>query len=91
MVLGCVNRTAWGYQTAPHGSLGLPCELYQFMSLTEGTALLFKSELALYPAFGSPPAPTIHPTPSHPPTPLDSIRDIAGTEKNSQNQQHLNS
>ena len=26
-----------GYQTAPHGSLGLPCGLYQFMSLTEGT------------------------------------------------------
>ena len=34
-----------GYQTAPHGSLGLPCGLYQFMSLTEGTALLFESEL----------------------------------------------
>ena len=43
-----------GYQTAPHGSLGLPCGLYQFMSLTEGTALLFESELVLYPAFGSP-------------------------------------
>ena len=34
-----------GYQTALHGSLGLPCGLYQFMSLTEGTALLFGSEL----------------------------------------------
>ena len=60
-----------GYQTAPHGSLGLPCGLYQFMSLTEGTALLFESELVLYPAFGTPPA--------HPP--IDSIRDITGAEK----------
>ena len=68
MVLGRVNRTAWGYQTAPHGSLGLPCGLYQFMSLTEGTALLFESEWVLYPAFGFPLAPTAHPTPSHPPT-----------------------
>ena len=25
-----------GYQTAPHGSLGLPGGLYQFMALTEG-------------------------------------------------------
>ena len=32
------------YQTAPHGSLGLPYGLYQFMSHTEGTALLFESE-----------------------------------------------
>ena len=49
MVLGRTNRTTWpmGYQTAPHGSLGLPCGLYQFMSLTEGTALLFESELVL--------------------------------------------
>ena len=28
------------YQTAPHGSVGLPNELYQLMLLTEGTALL---------------------------------------------------
>ena len=37
-----------------------------FMSLTEGTALLFESELVLYPAFGSPPAPTAPPTPYRP-------------------------
>ena len=43
MVLWRIYRTAWGYQTAPHGSLGLPCGLYQFMSLTEDTALLFES------------------------------------------------
>ena len=72
-----------GYQTAPHGSLGLPCGMCQFMSLTEGTALPFESEWVLYPAFGSPP-----PTPP----PIDSIRDITGTEKNCpKNQQPLNS
>ena len=68
-----------GYQTASHGSLGLPCGLYQFMSLTEGTALLFESKLVLYSAFSSPPAPTTHPTR---PPPIDSIRDITGAEKN---------
>ena len=36
-----------GYQTAPHGGLGLPCGLYQFMALTEGTALPFESEWVL--------------------------------------------
>ena len=36
-----------GYQTAPHSSLGLPCGLYQFMLLAEGTAMLFKSEWVL--------------------------------------------
>ena len=76
-----------GYQTAPHGSLSLPCGLYQFMSLTEGTVLLFDSEWVLYPAFGSPPTP---PPPTHPP-PIDSIHDITGTEKTPKNQQHLNS
>ena len=33
-----------GYQTAPHASLGLLCGLYQFVSHTEGTVLLFESE-----------------------------------------------
>ena len=61
-----------GYQTAPDNSLGLPCELYQFMSLAEGTALLFESEWLLYPAFGS------LPSPPHPP-PIDLIRDITRT------------
>ena len=59
-----------GYQTAPHGSLGLPSGLYQFMALTEGAALLFESEWVLYPAFGSPTAPTAHPTPFPPAHPL---------------------
>ena len=79
-----------GYQTAPHGSLGLPCRLYQFWSFTEGTALLFESKLVLYPAFGSPPAPTTPPTPL--PPPIDSIRDITGAEKNHlKNQQQSSS
>ena len=64
-----------GYQTAPHGSLGLPCGLYQFMSFTEGTALLFESEWVLYPTFSYPPAPP--PTPP----PIESIRDITGAKK----------
>ena len=34
-----------GYQTAPHGNMGLPFGLYQFMSLTEGTTLLFESDV----------------------------------------------
>ena len=59
-----------GYQTAPHGSLGLPGGLYQFMALTEGTALPFESEWVLYPAYGSPPAPTAYPTPLPPAHPL---------------------
>ena len=83
-----------GYQAAPHGSLGLPYGLYQFMSVTKGTAQLFESEWVLYPAFGSPPAPTTHPHPTRPhhPPPIDSIRDITGTEKIClKNQQHLNS
>ena len=75
-----------GYQTAPRGSLGLLCGLYQFWSFTEGTALLFESELVLCPAFGSPPAP-----PTRPP-PIDSIRDITGAEKNHlKNQQQSSS
>ena len=68
-----------GYQTAPHGNLGLPGGLYQFMALTEGTALPFEFEWVLYPAYGSQPS-------------IESIRDITGTEKKqSQNQQLLNS
>ena len=64
-----------GYQAASDGSLALPCGLYQFMSNTEGKALLFESKWLLYPTFGSPPGPTTHPPP------IDSIRDIIGAEK----------
>ena len=37
-----------GHQSAPNGSLGLPCGLYQFMSHSEGTALLLESKWLLY-------------------------------------------
>ena len=57
-----------GYQTAPNGSFGPPCELYHFMSRTEDTALLFESEWLLQPAFCFPPAPASPPPSSCPPT-----------------------
>ena len=68
-----------GYQTAPNGSLDPPCLLYQSMSHTEGTALLFEFEWLLYSTFAFPPNPT--PPPPTPPTPIDSVCDITGTEK----------
>ena len=90
MVLGCVNRTAWGtklFLTAVWASL---VDCISSWPLTEGTALPFESERVLYPTYGSPPAPTTHPTPL--PPPIESIRDITGTEKNClKNQQLLNS
>ena len=98
MVLGCVNRTAWGTKlllTAVWASL--VDYVYQFMSLTEGTALPFGSEWVLYPAFSSPSAPNAHPTllppaPTPLPPPIESIHDITGAEKNCiKNQQLLNS
>ena len=68
---------SWGALIGLHGvpnccsrQSGLPSGFYQFTSLTEGTALLFESERVLYPAFGSPPAPTTHPTPLPPAHPL---------------------
>ena len=79
-----------GYQTAPHGSLGLPGGLHQFMALTEGTALPFESEWVLLRLPTLPHHPP-HPPPTRPP-PIESIRDITGTEKNClKNQQLLNS
>ena len=64
-----------GHQATPHGSLCLPCGFYQSVSHTEGIALLF--ELEWVPKAPHPPTPL----PSHPLTPIDSIRDITGTEK----------
>ena len=58
MALGHVNRTAWGTKLLLMAVWASLVDCIQFMSLTEGTALLFKSEWVLYPAFGSPPAPT---------------------------------
>ena len=65
--------------TCHFGSLVFPCGLYQFMSNTEGKALLFGSKWLVCPAFSSPLAPTAHTTPL--PRPIDSIRDITGAEK----------
>ena len=56
MALKGFNRIAW----APDCSLGLPCELFQFVPHTEGTALLFESEWC----FNPPTAP--HPLLPHP-------------------------
>ena len=78
-----------GYHAAPHASLGLLCGLYQFVPQTEGTALLFESEWL--PSASHPPPPPPHPPPARPP-PIESIRDITGTEKKRlKNQQHSSS
>ena len=83
MVLGCINRTAWGTRLllmAVWASLVVCISSWHF----QGTALPFESEWVVYPAFGSPP----HPPPTHPP-PIESIRDITGTEKNCLKNQQL--
>ena len=90
---------SWGVLIGLHGvpncssqQSGLPSGLYQFTSLTEGTALLFESEWVLYPAFGSPPAPTTHPTPLPPTHPLKNQSVILQElKKPSKNQQHPSS
>ena len=70
-----INKTAcMGCQTDSDGRPGLPCELCRSGSLTDGKALPFEFECLLYPAYGSPPAPTTHPTPLPLPTSSDSIR-----------------
>ena len=66
-----------GSEIVSHSSVGLLCGLHQFMSNTEGTALLFESEWMLKPSFGFPPSPT-NPLPPTNPPPIDSIRDITG-------------
>ena len=45
-----------GYQTDSNGKPGLPCELCQYGSPTDGTALRFVFECLLQPAYGFPPA-----------------------------------
>ena len=59
-----------GYQAAPNGSLGPPLRLYQFVSHNEGTAVLLESKWL---------PSASHLPPPHPP-PIDSNRDITGTE-----------
>ena len=64
-----------GCQTDSDGRLGLPGGLCPAGSPTDGTALPFVSECLLWPACGSPPAPTAHPPP------IDSIRVITAVQK----------
>ena len=75
-----INRTAWDIKQI---LMADPLfGLYQFMSCTEGTALLFEFEWFLYPTPSTPhllPPPS-HPTPAHP-LPIDLIQDITGTEE----------
>ena len=39
--MACVNKTAWGAKTDSNSRPGLPCELCQSRSPTDGTALPF--------------------------------------------------
>ena len=70
-----------GYKSAADCSLDLTYGLHQFMSHSEGTALLFESDGC----FNPPTAPQLPPTPTppsfRPPTPIDSISDIKVAEK----------
>ena len=72
---GINTEDCMGCQTDSDGRLGLPGELCPAGSPTDGTALPFVSECLLWPAYGSPPAPTAccinHPScPPRLPTPL---------------------
>ena len=62
-------------------AIGLPCGLYQLMSHTKGTALLFVSKYLFYPSLSSPP--TSPPPPSHPP-PIDQSLELKSYLKNQQ-------
>ena len=78
MVLGHVNRTAWGTKLlliAVWASL-VDCISSRHLLKAQHCS---ESEWVLYPAFGSPPAPD-----SPLPPPIESIRDITGAEKNHQ-------
>ena len=66
------------YQIASNASLGTPCVLYRFMSHIEGSAPFLWLPLS---AFGFSPTLTFPQPSSACPPPIDSIRDITGTEK----------
>ena len=68
---GCISWPVWplrginksmACQTDSDDRSCLPFELCQSGSPTEGTALPFQFKCLLWPAYGSPPAPTTHPT-----------------------------
>ena len=89
MILGCVNRTAWGIKlllTAVWASLVdciSSCHLLKAQHCPLGPNGCFAPPLA--------PHPPTHPhRPPHPlPPPIDSIHDITGTEKNCLKNQQL--
>ena len=60
-----------GCKTDSNGRPGLPCELCQSRSPTDGIALLFDACLS----------PTLAPHPLLPPNPIDAIHDITAIEK----------
>ena len=73
-------------KTDYNGRPGLSCELRQYGSPTNGTALPFVLEYLLQPTYvwhPTRPHHTSHPPPTSPP-PIDSIRDITAIEKLSQ-------
>ena len=85
MVLGRINRTAWGTK------LLLTAVWASLVDFTSSRHLLKAQHCSLSPngCFAPPSAP--HPPPTRPP-PIESIRDITGAEKKlSKNQQHPSS
>ena len=92
MVLGCVNRTAWGTK------LFLTAVLASLVDCISSGHLLKVQHCSLSPNWcftppwaPHPPPPPTPPPPTRPP-PIDSIRDITGAEKNHlKNQQQSSS
>ena len=78
MVLGCVNRTAWGTKLLLTAFLASLVNCISLCHLLKAQhCSLSQSWCFTLPSAPNPPPP---PTPS----PIDSIRDITGTEKMSQ-------
>ena len=92
MALEGINRTAWGTR------LLLTAVLASLVDSTSLCPILRAQHCCLSPngcfsppSASHPPLPPPHPPPARPP-PIDSIRDITGTEKNHpKNQQHSSS
>ena len=63
-----------GYQAAPIGSLCPPCGLYQFWSHTEEHSTAALVQMVALARLWLPTCPRL------PPPPIDSIRDITGSE-----------
>ena len=92
MVLGGINRTAWGTKLL---LMPVLASFVDYISLCHKLKAQHCS-LSLSGCFNPPSASHPPPPPPHPPTahplPIDSIRDTTGTEKNRlKNQQHSSS